>query len=109
RIFSDRAIDLMSAYSGGVPRVINIIADTALVYAYSAQESVVEDATVRQVIRDKRDYGVFAAPAAPPPSPISAVAPPLASVAPPLASRPRQPQTAGPTAFIKGESDGSGG
>ena len=59
RIFTDRAIDLIAEQSRGVPRVINIIADTALVYAFSAEDLVVGIETIRSVIRDKTDYGVF--------------------------------------------------
>lgn len=59
RIFTDRAIDLIAEQSRGVPRVINIITDTALVYAFSAEDLVVGVETIRNVIRDKTDYGVF--------------------------------------------------
>ena len=59
RIFTDRAIDLVAEQSRGVPRVINIVADTALVYAYSAGDLVVGVETIRNVVRDKLDYGVF--------------------------------------------------
>jgi general secretion pathway protein A len=59
RIFSDAALDLIAEQSRGVPRVINIIADTALVYAFSAQDPIVSEETIRAVIRDKLDYGVF--------------------------------------------------
>ncbi len=59
RIFSDGAMDLVAEQSRGVPRVINIIADTALVYAFSAQDEIVSEETIRAVIRDKVDYGVF--------------------------------------------------
>ncbi|MHA7871729.1 MAG: ExeA family protein, partial [Hyphococcus sp.] len=59
RIFTERAIDLIAEESKGVPRVINIIADTALVYAFSAEDLVVGVETIRSVIRDKVDYGVF--------------------------------------------------
>lgn len=59
RIFSDGAMDLVAEQSRGVPRVINIIADTALVYAFSAQDEIVSEETIRSVIRDKIDYGVF--------------------------------------------------
>lgn len=58
-IFSPKAMDAIAEQSRGVPRVINIIADTALVYAFSAQEETVSEETVRSVIRDKLDYGVF--------------------------------------------------
>jgi type II secretory pathway predicted ATPase ExeA len=59
RIFTERAIDLIAEQSRGVPRVINIIADTALVYAFSAQDQEVDSETIAAVIRDKSDYGVF--------------------------------------------------
>jgi len=59
RIFTERAIDLIAEQSNGVPRVINIIADTALVYAFSAEDLVVGVETIRNVIRDKMEYGVF--------------------------------------------------
>lgn len=59
RVFTDRAIDLIAEQSRGVPRVINIIADTALVYAFSAEELVVGVETIRNVIHDKTEFGVF--------------------------------------------------
>jgi type II secretory pathway predicted ATPase ExeA len=59
RIFSNGAMDAIAEQSRGVPRVINIIADTALVYAFSAQDEIVSEETIRAVIRDKIDYGVF--------------------------------------------------
>ncbi|MFZ5615842.1 MAG: AAA family ATPase [Pseudomonadota bacterium] len=58
-IFTAKAMDLIAEQSRGVPRVINIIADTALVYAFSAQVEFVDDEMIRSVIRDKLDYGVF--------------------------------------------------
>lgn len=59
RIFTSEAMDLIAEHSRGVPRVINTIADTALVYGFSAQEESVTADIVRSVIRDKLDYGVF--------------------------------------------------
>ncbi len=59
RVFTDRAIDSIAEHSRGVPRVINIITDTALVYAFSAEELVVGVETIRNVIRDKSEFGVF--------------------------------------------------
>ncbi len=58
-IFSEGAVDLIAEESRGVPRVINIIADTALVYAFSASEQKVSAEIVASVISDKSDYGVF--------------------------------------------------
>lgn len=59
RIFTERAMDFIAEQSKGVPRVINIIADTALVYAFSAEELVVGVETIRNVVRDKTEFGVF--------------------------------------------------
>ncbi len=39
--------------SGGVPRLINLICDTALVYGYAEQLTTIGSRIVRQVIRDK--------------------------------------------------------
>ncbi|MCB2113629.1 MAG: AAA family ATPase [Parvularculaceae bacterium] len=64
-IFSEGAMDLVAEQSRGVPRVINIIADTALVYGFSAQEEIVDEEIIRSVIRDKHDYGVFGVPSSP--------------------------------------------
>ncbi len=79
RIFTDRAIDLIAEQSRGVPRVINIIADTALVYAFSAEDLVVGVETIRSVIRDKTDYGVFGiasnVPSTPPLKPLAGAGP----------------------------------
>jgi type II secretory pathway predicted ATPase ExeA len=58
-VFTPAAMDAIAEQSRGVPRVINIIADTALVYAFSAQEESVDADLVQTVIRDKLDYGVF--------------------------------------------------
>lgn len=59
RIFTEPAVDMIAEHSRGVPRVINIIADTALVYAFSAQETSVDVDTVSNVVRDKLEFGVF--------------------------------------------------
>ncbi|MEZ5917329.1 MAG: glycosyltransferase family 2 protein [Parvularculaceae bacterium] len=59
RIFTEKAMDLVAEQSRGVPRVINVIADTALVYAFSAEDLVVDEETIRSVVRDKLEYGVF--------------------------------------------------
>jgi general secretion pathway protein A len=40
--FSPRAIDLVHQYSGGIPRLINLVCDRALLAAYSAQTSRID-------------------------------------------------------------------
>ena len=88
RVFSEKAVELIAEQSRGVPRVINIIADTALVYAYSAQSDVVDVHTIRDVVRDKLSYGVFGLAAEP-----TVPAPPG--------------DASGPTPFIKEKTDRS--
>jgi type II secretory pathway predicted ATPase ExeA len=61
-IFSNEAKALVAKHSRGVPRVINVLADTALVYAYSAQEETISEKTVASVIEDKQSFGVFGLP-----------------------------------------------
>lgn len=53
--FSDAAIELIYWQSGGVPRLINKLADFAMVYAVTADQTSVEAATVEEVLGD----GIF--------------------------------------------------
>jgi general secretion pathway protein A len=62
-LFSHMASRLVADASGGVPRTINMLCDTALVYAFSAAKSYVSSALMSQVIADKQKYGVFFKPA----------------------------------------------
>jgi type II secretory pathway predicted ATPase ExeA len=58
-IFTDEACALIAKASRGIPRVINILCDTALVYGYSAGEPTVSGELVAQVISDKKAYGTL--------------------------------------------------
>jgi general secretion pathway protein A len=58
-LFSHMACRLVAEASGGVPRTINMLCDTALVYAYSASKAYVSSGLMAQVISDKQKYGVF--------------------------------------------------
>lgn len=59
QIFDDAACDLIATASNGVPRVINIICDTAMVYAFSGDDPIVTSGIVQQVIEDRTQYGVI--------------------------------------------------
>ncbi len=50
RIFSSDACHAVHHYSGGIPRVINLICDTVLVYAYGAGEKRVTGAAVDEFV-----------------------------------------------------------
>lgn len=58
-LFTSAAIRLICAHTQGVPRSINIICDTALVYGYSAEAQKIDVGLVRKVIKDKNEYGVL--------------------------------------------------
>ncbi|HUI62345.1 MAG TPA: AAA family ATPase [Steroidobacteraceae bacterium] len=58
-LFSEDAIDLVHESTGGIPRLVNIICDTALVYGYSDQRPQIEADLVEQVIRDRAAGGLL--------------------------------------------------
>jgi putative secretion ATPase (PEP-CTERM system associated) len=57
-IFDRDAIDLLFRASDGIPRVVNLLCDTALVYAYGESLSHIDAEVVSQVIRDKEGFGL---------------------------------------------------
>jgi general secretion pathway protein A len=58
-LFSSRACQIIAETSRGIPRTINIICDTALVYGFAAGESRISAELVEAVIKNKADYGIF--------------------------------------------------
>lgn len=64
-LFRDDAVEMIANAAQGVPRSVNILCDTALVYGYSAEAPTIDAALVEEVLQDRREYGVLqAAPAA---------------------------------------------
>ena len=59
KIFTDDACKMIAAASHGIPRVINIVCDTALVYGFSIGSRRIDSDLVALVIEDKRNYGIF--------------------------------------------------
>jgi general secretion pathway protein A len=51
-LFQDDAIDAIYQYSQGLPRVINVMCDHALLYAFSADKRHVNEKNVREVAAD---------------------------------------------------------
>jgi general secretion pathway protein A len=49
-LFNDAAIDLITSYSGGIPRVINILGDHCLLFGYAEQKRRIDRACVDQAI-----------------------------------------------------------
>ena len=58
-LFSNEACEAIAQVSAGIPRTINIICDTALVYGYATQTNLVTKQIVDLVIEDKRSFGIF--------------------------------------------------
>lgn len=57
-IFTSAAIDRIYECSGGVPRVINLICDLALVYGYAEQIRPVDAPVIDMVVRDRKRMGL---------------------------------------------------
>ncbi len=56
-IFQDDTFDPIYNASGGIPRIINILCDTALVYGYAEGLQRINARVISQVIRDKQGLG----------------------------------------------------
>ena len=58
-IFDKRAIEAIYTYSRGIPRLINILCDNALVYGYADELRVVDKKTIQNVISAREAGGLF--------------------------------------------------
>ena len=59
KLFESGACDIVHIFARGIPRLINILCDTALVYGYAAQAKRVDVALVREMVADKSDSVLF--------------------------------------------------
>lgn len=60
-LIAPESIRLVHRYSYGLPRLINQLCDTALVYGYADRKEKIDHALMQQVISDRRANGVFPA------------------------------------------------
>jgi general secretion pathway protein A len=58
-IFTLGASTEIARTSGGVPRMINILCDTALVYGFARGERTISGRLIGEVIADKQQYSIF--------------------------------------------------
>ena len=58
-LFTPGATRLIAETSKGIPRTINILCDTSLVYGFSTNAKKLDINLVREVIKDRADYGIF--------------------------------------------------
>jgi len=59
RLFTPGATGLIAEHTKGIPRSINIICDTCLVYGFSTSTEKLDINIVRDVINDRSEYGVL--------------------------------------------------
>jgi general secretion pathway protein A len=62
QLFSDEACAMIAEASHGIPRTINILCDTALVYGFASDAKRIDTALVAVVLQDKREFGVLPIP-----------------------------------------------
>ncbi len=58
-LFTDNACKLIARTSKGIPRVINILCDTSLVYAFSEKAPRVNQEIIETVVNDNAEFGAF--------------------------------------------------
>lgn len=58
-LFTGEACALIHQATGGVPRLINLLCDTALVYGFAEQSESIDAELIKDVIRDKQEGGIF--------------------------------------------------
>jgi type II secretory pathway predicted ATPase ExeA len=60
-IFTDEACDTVFKYSGGTPRLINLLCDTSLVYGFAEQTPQIESQLVEDVVREQHAHSIVPA------------------------------------------------
>jgi general secretion pathway protein A len=58
-LFTEEACALIAIATGGIPRMINVLCDTALVYGFAGERKIVGQEIVREVIADKQQHSMF--------------------------------------------------
>jgi type II secretory pathway predicted ATPase ExeA len=59
KIFDDAALDFVHAYSRGVPRLINVICDAAMVYGFASEKPKIDAQLIEEVVRDRLKGGIL--------------------------------------------------
>jgi general secretion pathway protein A len=58
-IFNEDAIELIYQNSLGIPRIVNVICDTALVYGYADGIKIIDKSLIETVIKEREESGIF--------------------------------------------------
>lgn len=52
KVFSPKALEFVQSYSGGIPRLVNILCDNALLTTFALEKSVVDPGVIAEVAED---------------------------------------------------------
>lgn len=58
-IFTPEALELVHDCAGGIPRLVNLVCDTALVYGFSDQQTIIAADVIEQVVADRAAGGLL--------------------------------------------------
>ncbi len=58
-LFTEDAIQALHAYSSGIPRLINILCDTALVYGFADELKTIDRPVIDNVMEDRKSGGIL--------------------------------------------------
>jgi general secretion pathway protein A len=58
-LFTSAAVKLIAESAKGIPRTINILCDTSLVYGYSTNSEKIDVNLVREVLKDRSEFGIL--------------------------------------------------
>ncbi len=58
-LFDKSAINTIYKYSSGIPRIINVLCDAALVYGYADNLKIIDESVVKNVVQEREDGGLF--------------------------------------------------
>src|SRR5947207_8837633 len=58
-LFETKACAAVYYYSGGIPQLVNVLCDTALVYGFAEQKRRIDAEIICDVVRDKTRGGIF--------------------------------------------------
>ncbi|SEM42790.1 general secretion pathway protein A [Syntrophus gentianae] len=58
-LFTEEAIDAIHRYARGIPRLINILCDAALVYGYADELRAIDKIVIEDVIAERKIGGIF--------------------------------------------------
>jgi len=80
-IFTDEACKAIYKYSGGTPRLINLLSDTSLVYGFAEQSKMIDAPLVHDVVREQHSNSIIPTFHTTQPHATDNMAPPQAEVA----------------------------